>query len=58
LRAGDFILSPVCRLVRVSRFVSVEFLSFPENEQEDFNDSIKMLLRGELVNFTAIDATA
>jgi len=49
LRAGDLILSPVCRLVRIGRFVSMEFLAFPPGEQENLNDSLKMLLRGELV---------
>jgi hypothetical protein len=49
MRAGDFILSPVCRLVRISRFVSMEFLSFPAGEQEELDDSLKMLLHGELV---------
>ena len=49
MRAGDFILSPVCRLVRIGRFVSMEFLSFPPEEQERLDDSLKMLLRGELV---------
>jgi hypothetical protein len=33
LRAGDVILSPVCRLVRRGRIVSFEFISFPGNEQ-------------------------
>jgi len=33
LRAGDSILSPGCRLARTGRIVSIEFLSFPENEQ-------------------------
>jgi len=50
LRTGDFILSPVCRLVRVGRFVSVEFLSFPAGEQAILDDSLKKLLRGELVD--------
>jgi len=50
LRTGDFILSPVCRLVRIGRLVSVEFISFPLGEQENLNDSLKMLLRGELVD--------
>jgi len=49
LRTGDFLLSPVCRLVRISRFVSMEFLSFPPGEQENLYDSLRMLLRGELV---------
>jgi hypothetical protein len=34
LRAGKEILSPVCRLVRTGRIISLEFISFPENEQE------------------------
>jgi hypothetical protein len=34
LRAGDAILSPVCRLVRTGRVLSLEFVSFPENEGE------------------------
>jgi hypothetical protein len=33
LRAGDAILSPVCRLVRTGRILSFEFVSFPEDEQ-------------------------
>ncbi|MDR0623800.1 MAG: PilZ domain-containing protein [Treponema sp.] len=33
LRAGDAILSPVCRLVRTGRIVSLEFVSFPGDEQ-------------------------
>ena len=49
-RAGDFILSPVCRVVRISHLVSMEFLSFPTAEQEKLDDSLKMLLRGELVD--------
>jgi hypothetical protein len=49
MRTGDFILSPVCRLVRIGRFVSMEFLSFPPGEQEKLDDSLKKLLRGELV---------
>jgi len=50
LRVGDLILSPVCRLVRIGRYVSMEFLSFPEGEQERLDDSLKMLLHGELVD--------
>jgi hypothetical protein len=34
LRAGDYFLSPVCRLARTGRIVSMEFLSFPEQELE------------------------
>jgi hypothetical protein len=33
LRTGDAILSPVCRLVRTGRIVSLEFVSFPPEEQ-------------------------
>ena len=51
LRAGDHILSPVCRLVRIGRIVSMEFISFPEGEKDELNDSLKKLLSGELVNF-------
>jgi hypothetical protein len=32
LRAGDNILSPVCRLARTGRIISLEFMSFPEKE--------------------------
>ena len=34
LRAGDAILSPICRLVRTGRMSSMEFLSFPNGEQK------------------------
>jgi hypothetical protein len=34
LRAGDLILSPICRLVRGGRIVSLEFASFPAGEQD------------------------
>jgi hypothetical protein len=50
LRAGELILTPVCRLVRIGRLVSMEFLSLPPGEQENLDDSLKMLLRGELVD--------
>jgi hypothetical protein len=33
LRAGDAILSPVCRVIRAGRILSLEFISFPEGEQ-------------------------
>ncbi|MCL2190609.1 MAG: PilZ domain-containing protein [Treponema sp.] len=33
LRVGDAILSPVCRLVRTGKIVSMEFISFPKGEQ-------------------------
>ena len=38
LRAGDALLSPICRLVRTGRILSLEFLSFPENEQQILNN--------------------
>jgi hypothetical protein len=34
LRAGETILSPVCRLIRTGRVISLEFVSFPGKEQE------------------------
>jgi hypothetical protein len=34
LRAGDAILSPVCRLVRTGPVISLEFVSFPDGEWE------------------------
>jgi hypothetical protein len=37
LRVGDRILSPVCKLVRTGRIVSLEFAAFPESEH-DFLD--------------------
>jgi len=33
LRVGDAILSPVCRLVRTGKIISLEFTSFPMGEQ-------------------------
>jgi hypothetical protein len=47
LRAGNSILSPVCRLARTGRVVSMEFLFFPEGEQSVYNEQIQMLLHGE-----------
>jgi DNA-binding response OmpR family regulator len=34
LRVGEAMLSPVCRLVRNNRMLSIEFVSFPGQEQE------------------------
>ncbi|MDR1373575.1 MAG: PilZ domain-containing protein [Treponema sp.] len=34
LRTGDIILSPVCRVVRTGMSISMEFTSFPGNEQK------------------------
>ena len=49
-RAGDYILSPVCRLARTGRIVSLEFVSFPDGEQQALNECIEKLLHGELEN--------
>jgi hypothetical protein len=48
LRAGDAILSPVCRLVRTGRIVSLEFVSFPGNEKEIFDRYLESLPMLEL----------
>jgi len=50
LRAGDSILSPVCRLVRTGRSVSIQFTSFPENEPEILNKYLETLPLIENVN--------
>ena len=34
LRAGDFILTPICRIARTGRIISSEFNSFPDDEAE------------------------
>jgi hypothetical protein len=34
LRAGENVLSPVCRLIRTGRIVAMEFISFPDKERE------------------------
>ena len=34
LRSGDDILSPVCRLVRSGKIISMKFVSFPGNEKQ------------------------
>jgi len=47
-RAGDSILSPTCRLARTGRIISLEFLSFPEGEQETLNTYIENLSLKEL----------
>ena len=38
LRVGDVFLSPICRLVRIGRIIAMEFVSFPENEEDILND--------------------
>jgi hypothetical protein len=48
LRVGDAILSPVCRLVRTGRIVSLEFVSFPGNEKETFDSYLENLPMLEL----------
>ena len=48
LRAVETILSPVCRLARTGRKVSIEFKMFPSGEQNTLDESIKRLLHGEL----------
>ena len=47
-RAGDSILSPVCRIARTGRTVSMEFVSFPEGEEEILNKYIESLPLKEL----------
>jgi DNA-binding response OmpR family regulator len=48
LRAGDTILSPVCRLARTGRIVSMEFLSFQDNEQQVLDTYLESLPLKEL----------
>jgi len=51
VRAGDNILSPTCRLARTGLIVSMEFLFFPEGEQEILEQSIVKLLHGKIESF-------
>jgi len=37
LRAGDAILSPVCRVTGTEKNISLEFVSFPDDEQQTFD---------------------
>jgi DNA-binding response OmpR family regulator len=48
LRAGDAILTPVCRLARTGRSVSMQFLSFQDNEQETLDQYLESLPLKEL----------
>jgi DNA-binding response OmpR family regulator len=48
LRAGNLILSPVCRLTRTGRIVSLEFVSFPEDEHEALQAYLERLPLQEL----------
>jgi hypothetical protein len=50
LRAGDAILSPVCRLVRTGRVISLEFISFPGNEQQVLDKYLETIPLQELKN--------
>ena len=43
LRAGNSIFSPGCRLARTGRIVSIEFISFPDGEQEALSKYIDSL---------------
>jgi hypothetical protein len=43
LRLGSEILSPVCRLARTGRIISLEFASFPEGEQGILEDYLEEL---------------
>jgi hypothetical protein len=48
LRIGEHILSPVCRLARTGRIVSMEFLSFPGEEQQTLESCLEALPLQEL----------
>ena len=48
LRAGDSILSPVCRLARTGRIISLEFLGFPAGEKEVLSGYLENLPMLEL----------
>ena len=48
LRTGDSILSPVCRVARTGKIISLEFISFPEGEHETLNNYVESLPLKEL----------
>ena len=48
LRTGDSILSPVCRVARTGKVVSLEFVSFPDGEHETLNKYVESLPLKEL----------
>jgi len=48
LRTGDSILSPTCRVARTGKFISLEFISFPNGEQETLNKYVESLPLKEL----------
>jgi hypothetical protein len=57
LRTGDAILTPVCRLARTGRIISMEFLSFQDNEQETLDKYIESLPLKELKYKQQVSAT-
>jgi hypothetical protein len=48
LRAGEAILSPICRVVRPGRIVTLSFVSFPGEERQLFIDYLERLPLDEL----------
>jgi hypothetical protein len=48
LRIGEQILSPICRLARTGRIVSMEFLTFPEGERKTLESYLEALPLQEL----------
>ena len=60
IRAGDSFLSPICRLSRTGRIVSMELLSFPEGEQEiwtKYMESVPLMGLKEFKHKPTMDAT-
>jgi hypothetical protein len=58
LRTGGDILSPVCRLVRTGRIISLEFISFPENERETLEKYLEELpLKTRILSSTGISGS-
>ncbi|MDR1862557.1 MAG: PilZ domain-containing protein [Treponema sp.] len=53
LRAGGAILSPLCRVIRTGRIVSLEFLSFPKGEQEILDEYLENLPLRDLKYLTS-----
>ncbi|QQO08302.1 PilZ domain-containing protein [Breznakiella homolactica] len=50
LRAGDSILSPVCRVIRTGRNISMEFISFPGQENDVLEAYLEQLPLAEYRN--------
>jgi len=44
LRVGDAIFSPVCRICSIGEKISLDFVSFPENEQQLMNRHLQSLM--------------